>query len=108
MFRRWVQRRDHADYLFFLGNTDPRIQELSVELKPGLAENTLLCISANGQITHGAQAVFSVFSQTGGKIGLLASLLRNRFVSRLFEPGYKLFARHRGRFAWLARDLLDR
>ena len=78
-----------------------------MSLKRGLVQNTLVCIFPNGQAIHGARAVFYVVSQTGGKIGFLASLLRNRFVSWLFEPGYKIFARHRGRFAWLARVLLD-
>ena len=104
LFRRWVQRRDHRFVLFFLGNTDRRVKEISLE--PALVESTLVCIFPDGQVTHGAQAVFYVLSQTGGKLGFLAGLLRNRFASWLFEPGYRLFARHRGRFAWLARVLL--
>tara|TARA_Y100000758_G_C15666492_1_gene280388 strand:+ start:62 stop:373 length:312 start_codon:yes stop_codon:yes gene_type:complete len=103
VFRRWVQRRDGVSDLCFLGNKDSRATGLLVDIKPGLAENTLVCILPNGQVTYGAQAVFSVVSQTDGMIGFFASLLRNRFVSWLFEPGYKLFARHRGRFAWLFR-----
>ena len=57
-----------------------------MSLKPGLVQNTLVCIFPNGQVTHGAQAVFYVVSQTGGKIGFYSDT-KGIFLCKISAAG---------------------
>ena len=73
-------------------------------MDPVVAARTIVAVDDQGRVTKGAQAVFSIAADTGGLIGFISRLLKYRFVNLLFEPGYRVFARHRGRFAWFFRE----
>ena len=80
------------------------MREASENVDPIVAARTIVAIDDQGRVTKGAQAVFSIVADTGGIIGLVSRLLKYRFVSLLFEPGYRVFARHRGRIARFFRE----
>ncbi len=71
---------------------------------PVLAARTIVALDDRGRVLTGAQAIFTIAGQTGGMIGLGGRMLSPRPISLLFEPGYGLFARHRGRFARFFED----
>lgn len=69
-----------------------------------LAQRTIVTVDSRGRVRTGAQAIFEIASETGGVIGFGARLLSPRPVALLFEPGYRLFAGNRGRFARWFKD----
>ncbi|HIM14824.1 MAG TPA: DUF393 domain-containing protein [Acidobacteria bacterium] len=101
---RWVQRSGQHDDSRFIPNDPASVREASDNVDPVVAARTIVAVDDQGRVTKGAQAVFSIAADTGGIIGFISRLLKYRFVSLLFEPGYRVFARHRGRFAWFFRE----
>ena len=55
----------------------------------------------------GAQAIFSVVARSGGVLGFLCRLLSPKPVSLIFEPGYRVFAKYRGKLARFFPDPPD-
>lgn len=66
---------------------------------PESVTTTLVCVDERGQVRTGARAVFTVVGLTGGVTGAAGRVLSNRLLSALCEPGYRIFARNRGRLA---------
>ena len=62
---------------------------------------SLHVVEPDGRWLHGGRAVLRAFDEVP-LLRALARLGRLPFVAPLVETGYRLFARHRGRFAWLA------
>jgi predicted DCC family thiol-disulfide oxidoreductase YuxK len=58
-------------------------------------------VDTEGHWASGGEAVLWTMDQLPG-LCVLARLARLPLVSRLVEPGYRLVADHRARFAWLA------
>ena len=75
------------------------MREVSEHVSPADAARTIVVVDDQGRVIQGARAIFTIVADTGGMVGLASRLLKNRFISLLSEPGYRLFARHRGRFA---------
>lgn len=99
-----MQRNDRHGKTRFLPNDPASVREASEHVDPAVAARTIVAVDDQGRVTQGAQAIFAIVADTGGIVGLASRLLKYRFVSLLLEPGYRLFARHRGRFAVFFRN----
>ena len=75
------------------------MRENSEQVSPAVAARTIVLVDDRGRVVQGARAIFTIVADTGGIAGLVSRLLKYRFISLLLEPGYRLFARHRGRLA---------
>jgi len=87
----------------FVPNDPASVREASEHVSPAVAARTVIVVDEQGSVVQGAQAVFTIVADTGGIVGLASRLLKNRFISLLLESGYRILARHRGRFAVLFR-----
>ena len=76
----------------------PEVQRLAVERDLARA---LHVVDAGGTWASGGEAVLRAFEEVPA-LRPLAGLGRLPIVEALVEPAYQLFARYRGRFAWLA------
>ena len=98
-FQRWVAGRDSEGGVRFVDN---RSDEAAAML-PGLSEDrrteTLYALAWDGRRYSGAAAVLRAVGATGGSLGWVCRRLSVGPVYLAFEPGYRLFARYRGRFA---------
>ena len=98
-FQAWVVGRDREGRLRFVDNRS----EEAAALLPGLSEDrrtkTLHALGGDGRRHSGAAAVFRAVGATGGLLGWMCRRLSVWPVYVAFEPGYRLFARYRGRFA---------
>jgi predicted DCC family thiol-disulfide oxidoreductase YuxK len=77
---------------------------VSSVVNPEMAARTIVVVDDAEFVYYGAQAIFILVSVTGGLTGILGKSCRNRFVSRVLEPFYRIFAKNRGRIAYLFRD----
>lgn len=82
-----------------LANDAETVRSAVATVDPGLTQQTIVAVDDRGGVRTGAQAIFTIAGETGGLIGFIGRALSPRPVSLLFEPVYRLFARHRGRFA---------
>ncbi len=73
-------------------------------MDPALAQRTFVALDRQERVMTGARAVLTVAGKTGGITGAVRRVLALRPVSLLLEPAYRLFARHRGRFARFFKD----
>ena len=98
-FQQWAVGRDREGRLRFVDNRS----EEAAALLPGLSEDrrteTLHALGRDGRRHAGAGAVFRTVGATGGLLGWVCRRLSVWPVYVAFEPGYRLFARYRGRFA---------
>ena len=98
-FQAWVVGRDSEGRLRFVDNRSDE----AAALLPGLSEDrrtkTLHALRSDGRRYSGAAAVFRAVGATGGLLGWACRRLSVWPVYLAFEPGYRLFARHRARFA---------
>ena len=98
-FQRWVAGRDSEGRLRFVDNRS----EEAAALLPGLSEDrrtaTLHALAWDGRRYSGAAAVLRAVGATGGSLAWVCRRLSVWPVYWAFEPGYRLFARYRGRFA---------
>jgi predicted DCC family thiol-disulfide oxidoreductase YuxK len=62
------------------------------------ASQSLHLITADGNQTQGASAVFQILGTFPGVWGWIGRFLQKPPFNWLAEPGYRLFARHRYRF----------
>lgn len=88
----------------FVPNDAESVQSVTGLVPPELAERTIVTLDVRDEMRTGARAIFTIVAATGGVIGFVSRWLTPRTVSLLFEPGYRLFAKHRGRFARFVRD----
>ena len=103
-FRLWVEARDSEQMVTFVGNHATEALSLLPRITEHARTRTLHFINAEGKHREGAHAVISTIALTGGWIGCSAKLLANSPNHVLLEPCYRLFARHRGRFARFVND----
>ena len=103
-FRRWIAGRDRRAGLVFVGNATEEAKDLLPELSDERRRETLHWIANSGEHHEGAQAVLSTVASTGGVLGLASSVAARSPLHLLFEPGYRMFAMHRGRFARFFRE----
>ena len=102
-FRRWIARRDLPGKICFIDNqSDESINFLS-DLPAEVRGGTLFFIDHDGHRYRGVRAIFLIISHTEGLLGFMCKLLAAWPTYMVFEPVYRLFARHRGKFAWLLR-----
>ena len=98
-FQAWVVGRDSEGLLRFVDNRS----EEAAALLPGLSEDrrtkTLHALRSDGRRYSGAAAIFRTVGATGGLLGWVCRRLSVWPAYVAFEPGYRLFARYRGRFA---------
>ncbi len=98
-FQRWVVGRDSEGRVRFVDNRS----EEAAALLPGLGGDhrtkTLHALGRDGRRYSGAAAIFRAIGATGGPLGWVCRRLSVWPVYVAFEPGYRLFARYRGRFA---------
>ncbi len=87
-------------------NDPDSVRAVSELVDPALAARTIVAVEPRDahRIRIGARAIFTIVGETGGFFGVLGRLLAPRPISILFEPGYRLFARNRGRLARLFPD----
>jgi predicted DCC family thiol-disulfide oxidoreductase YuxK len=83
----------------FIPNDTDSIRSATPLFSPELAQRTIVVLDDHQQIFTGAQAIFTIIAVSGGMLSLSAKCLKPRPISLLFEPGYRLFARHRWRLA---------
>ena len=98
-FRRWIAGRDRRGSLVFVGNRTEAAKDLMPRLSDERRTGTLHWIADSGERHEGARAVFSTVASTGGLLGVASGILARAPLHLLFEPAYRLFATHRGRFA---------
>lgn len=75
------------------------IEQFAYWLDHRLAQRTIVLALAGGQYQTGAQAISSIIARTGGILGVMARPFTLKPMSLMLEPGYRVFARHRGRLA---------
>jgi hypothetical protein len=68
-------------------------------LDPAAPQRTIVLLTGDERSRTGAQAIFSVVARSGGALGAVSRPFALKAVSLLFEPGYRLFARYRGKLA---------
>jgi predicted DCC family thiol-disulfide oxidoreductase YuxK len=103
-FRRWVEAHASEKFITFVGNHTAEAFELLPQVTAHEMTRTLHFLSAGGRHRKGAHAALSTIAVTDGWLGLAAKLLANSPMHLLLEPGYRLFARHRGRLARFVHD----
>ena len=99
-----MQRRDVKGAIRLLPNDAEAVRAVTERIDPSVAAGTIVVIDSRGRVKTGAQAIFTTVAATGGTTGLVARVLALRPLSLPLEPGYRLFARHRGRLARLFLD----
>jgi hypothetical protein len=75
------------------------VQRAVPGLDPKIPERTLVIAFPDGRRWTGAQAVFGTMAQTGGMCGAMCRVMSWKPLSLLMEPGYRVFARYRGKLA---------
>jgi predicted DCC family thiol-disulfide oxidoreductase YuxK len=103
-FRRWIERRDPAQKVRFIDNQNDESLRLLGDLPVATREGTIFFISGDGRRYQGAKAIFLIISRTEGVFGFICKCLAVWPTYVVFEPIYGLFARHRGKFAWLFKN----
>ena len=103
-FRRWIAMRDQAGKLVFVGNRTDEAKALLPSLTDEQRAATLHWLSGSGDHHQGARAVFSTVASTGGLLGVASAVLTRPPLYALFEPAYRLFAKHRSRLARFFRE----
>ena len=98
-FRAWVVGRDGGGRLRFVDNRSAEAAALLSGLSEDGRTKTLHVLGPDGRRHSGAAAVFRAVGATGGLLGWVCRRLAVWPVYVAFEPGYRLFARYRGRFA---------
>ena len=98
-FRRWLKRRDGHDRLRMLPNDAANVRQHAPGLDPATAERMLVTVFPDSRMWKGARGVFGAAAETGGLCGAVCRVMSWKPLSLLAEPGYRLFARHRGRLA---------
>ncbi|MGY8879421.1 MAG: thiol-disulfide oxidoreductase DCC family protein [Dehalococcoidia bacterium] len=101
---RWVQRNDLNGKVDFHPNDRDSVHAVSPDIDPTKAARTIVAVDGNGVVFYGAQAISLIISCTGGFSGFLGRIFKKRFASMLLEPFYRLFAKHRGRIAFLFHE----
>jgi predicted DCC family thiol-disulfide oxidoreductase YuxK len=94
-----VQRRVGTGVVSFIPNDTDAIRSATALVNPELAQRTIVVLDYDQRIITGAQAIFTIISESRGMLSLFATCLKPRPVSLLFEPGYRLFAKYRGQLA---------
>ena len=103
-FRRWVAMRDPQRKLVFVGNRTDEAKALLPSLTDEQRAATLHWLSGSGDHHQGARAVFTTVASTGGLLGIASAVLAGPQLYVLFEPAYRLFAKHRSRLARFFRQ----
>ena len=98
-FRRWILRRDGHGSLTFVGNRTDEAKALLPWISDERRTATLHWLSDAADHHQGARAVFSAVASTGGLLGIPAAIIARSPLHLLFEPIYRVFARHRSRLA---------
>jgi predicted DCC family thiol-disulfide oxidoreductase YuxK len=99
-----VQRRGHSEAITFVSNDAESVLAVTNMFDPALAQRTIVLIDSEGNFRTGARAIFTIVSVTGGLLSVVARVLKPRPISIFFEPGYRVFARYRGKLARLFPD----
>ena len=94
-----MQRRDRSGAITFVSNDAESVLAVTSMVEPELAQRTIVVIDRNRRVLMGAQAIFTIVAASGGLLSLFATCLKPRPISLLFEPGYRVFARYRGKLA---------
>ncbi len=98
-FQRWVVGRDNEGRVRFVDNRSEEAAALLPGLRGDQRTKTLHALGSDGRRYSGAAAIFRAIGATGGWLGWACRRLSVWPVYVAFEPGYRLFARYRGRFA---------
>ena len=98
-FQRWVAGRDSEGGVRFVDNRSEEAAALLPSLSEARRTATLHALGGDGRRYSGAAAIFRAIGATGGSLGWVCRRLSVWPVYLAFEPGYRLFARYRGRFA---------
>ena len=98
-FRRWMLRRDRHGSLTFVGNRSDEAKALLPWISDERRIATLHWLSDSSDHHQGARAIFSTVASTGGLFGIPSAIIARSPLYLLFEPSYRLFAKHRSRLA---------
>ena len=80
-------------------NDPAAIRATTTLVEPELAQRTIVVIYRDGRVITGARAIFTIVASCGGMLPVFTQCLKQRPISLLFEPGYRVFALYRGRLA---------
>lgn len=98
-FRRWMEQHDTRRRLRFVAYQSSELEDAAPGVAREDARRSLIFIRPGGHTFSGARAVFEAMRQLGGFWGVMGAVMSWPPLSLAAEPFYRLFARHRGRFA---------
>ena len=98
-FYGWATEKDSLGHLKFEASQSATLQAVAPGVSADRAKNALAFVRPDGQVVYGARAMFLTMGRLPGAWGLLGSTMSLPVLSLFCEPAYRLFARHRHRFA---------
>jgi predicted DCC family thiol-disulfide oxidoreductase YuxK len=102
-FYGWATEKDSHGGLRFEASQSEALPAVAPAVSAARAKDALAFVRSDGQVVYGARAMFLTIGRLPGAWGLLGRVMSSRALSLLCEPAYRLFARHRHRFAGLVR-----
>lgn len=100
-FYGWASKKDSQGRLSFTASQSEGLAGVAPQVDRARAANALAFVRPDGSVVYGARAMFLVMGQFTGLAGVFGRIMAWPPLSLLVEPGYRLFARHRHRFAGL-------
>jgi predicted DCC family thiol-disulfide oxidoreductase YuxK len=100
-FYGWTSKKDSQGRLGFAAVQSEGLASAAPQVDRVRATNALAFVRPDGKVVYGARAMFLTMARLPGAWGVFGRVMAWPPLSLLAEPGYRLFARHRHRFAGL-------